>query len=270
VHPDRCVRVTLLDGRSPGSRVSVNRRLPGLPVAFEAGNSPLTVAGAAAASERQRSAPRSLFILIRNHQPLTLMPLDFRSQSSGFTKSRPEQNGFCPGKQLIWGVRNGKHDRKELHEKALPARRALFRVPGDKRLMRQPSYTTAGTEGRRPAWSRRRTAFNAIGAVVLLLGLSCATIVYFRGRDHSARQADDPGTYNAESGWTDDTLPLEDTKGSSRDLELNFGRVGALIVNGWRQLEGLQPFESSAAIIAAASLLTAFGCFFVAHRSRGP
>jgi len=37
--------------------------------------------GAAAASERQSSVPRSLFILIRNHQALTLMPLDFRSQS---------------------------------------------------------------------------------------------------------------------------------------------------------------------------------------------
>jgi hypothetical protein len=47
----------------------------------EAVNSPLTVAGAAAASERQSSVPRSLFILIWNHQALTLMPLHFRSQS---------------------------------------------------------------------------------------------------------------------------------------------------------------------------------------------
>jgi hypothetical protein len=136
--------------------------------------------------------------------------------------------------------------------------------------MRQPGYTRAGTEGRKAAWLRRRTAFNAIGVAVLLLGLICATVAYWGGRDRSARQGDDRGTYNAESGWTDGTLPPEDTKGSSRDLELNFGKVGALIINGWRQLEGLPLFESSAATIATASLLVALGCFFVAHRSRGP
>jgi hypothetical protein len=34
VHPDRRVRVTFIDGRSPGSRVFANHRLPGFPVAF--------------------------------------------------------------------------------------------------------------------------------------------------------------------------------------------------------------------------------------------
>lgn len=117
----------------------------------------------------------------------------------------------------------------------------------------------------------RREAFNVIGVTVLLLGLICATIIYRGGeRDRSAWQADDSGSSNAASGWTNDTLPPEDTKGSSRDLEQNFGKVGALIVNGWRQLEGLPPFESSAALIATASLLAALGCFLVAHRSRGP
>ena len=136
--------------------------------------------------------------------------------------------------------------------------------------MRQSGDTTSGTEGRKAAWLRRRTAFNAIGVTVLLLGLICATVVFWGGRDRSARQTDDPGSYNAESGWTDDTLPPEDTKGSSRDLEQNFGKVGALIVNGWRQLEGLPPFGSPAALIATASLLIALSCFFAAHRSRGP
>jgi hypothetical protein len=53
-------------------------------------NSPLTVAGAAAASERQSSVPRSLFILNWNHQALTLMPLDFRSQFHLWSHSRPK------------------------------------------------------------------------------------------------------------------------------------------------------------------------------------
>jgi hypothetical protein len=134
----------------------------------------------------------------------------------------------------------------------------------------RPGDIIAGTEGRKAAWRRRRTALNATGVVVLLLGLICATVVYWGGRDRSARPVDESGRDNAESGWTDDTLPPEDTKGSSRDLEQTFGKVGALIVNGWHQLEGLPPFESAAALIATASLLIALSCFFAAHRSRGP
>jgi hypothetical protein len=202
------------------------------------------------------------------------MPLDFRSQSPRFTKSSSE-NTFVLAPFALTPVTGGAirinaSDRSKSHEKTLPARRILFRLPADKRLMRQPGNTIAGTKGRKAAWLRRRTAFNAIGVTVLLLGLICATVVYWGERDRSARRADDPGSYNAESGWTDDTLPPEDTKGSSRDLEQNFGKVGALIVNGWRQLEGLPPFGSSAALIATASLLMALSCFFVAHRSRGP
>lgn len=47
-----CSRVTTSDGRSPGSRISIDHRLPGkvLSSGFLAINSPLTVAGAAAAS----------------------------------------------------------------------------------------------------------------------------------------------------------------------------------------------------------------------------
>lgn len=47
-----CSRVTTSDGRSPGSRISIDRRLPGkvLSSGFLAIDSPLTVAGAAAAS----------------------------------------------------------------------------------------------------------------------------------------------------------------------------------------------------------------------------
>jgi hypothetical protein len=47
-----CSRMTTIDGRSPGSRVSAGRRLPGIssnPSGVMAHGSPLTVAGAAAA-----------------------------------------------------------------------------------------------------------------------------------------------------------------------------------------------------------------------------
>src|SRR5712671_777278 len=45
--------VTAVDGRSPGSRLDVSRRLPGCPVAQWALDLPPTVAGAAAASGRR-------------------------------------------------------------------------------------------------------------------------------------------------------------------------------------------------------------------------
>jgi hypothetical protein len=58
-----------------------------------------TVAGAAAASERQSSVPRSLFILNWIHQTLTLGPLDFRSQSCMQFFSR------CPGRETTRQIR---------------------------------------------------------------------------------------------------------------------------------------------------------------------
>jgi hypothetical protein len=136
--------------------------------------------------------------------------------------------------------------------------------------MRHPLDTTAGTKERSAVRRRLRTAFNVIGVVVLLLGLICATVVYWGAQDRATQQASNPQTYNADSGWTDDTLSPEDTKGSSRGLELNFGKVGALIISGWHQLEGLPLFGSPAATIVTASLLIALSCFFAAHRSRGP
>ncbi|MBV9999004.1 MAG: hypothetical protein JO015_07805 [Verrucomicrobia bacterium] len=136
--------------------------------------------------------------------------------------------------------------------------------------MREPLYTTAGTKGRNAARLPRRTALNAAGVVVLLLGLICATLVCWGGRNPSAPQANDSQAYNSESGWTDDTLSPEDTKGSSQALELNLGKLGALVVNGWRQLEELPPSELLAATIVTASLLIASTCFLAAYRLRDP
>lgn len=138
-------------------------------------------------------------------------------------------------------------------------------------MMREPDYDGGvGRTKRREPVRRRRTTFNLLGAVALLVCLGCATIAYWREQDRSARQADNPGTYGAQNGWTDGTLAPEDAKGSSRDLEQNFGKVGVLIVNAWHRLRELNPFESPATVTAMASLLVAFTCFFVACRSRGP
>ncbi|MBV9490957.1 MAG: hypothetical protein JO069_14735 [Verrucomicrobia bacterium] len=122
---------------------------------------------------------------------------------------------------------------------------------------------------RRVTWLKRHAAFKLLGVLVLVFGLGCAGIVYWGGRDDSERQSADQEAYSAGSGWMDDTLPPEDTKRSSSDLERYYGKVGAAIVNGWRQLTESNPSKTLAALIATASLLTAFSCFFVAHRGAG-
>jgi hypothetical protein len=59
-----CSRVTTSDGRSPGSRITIPRRLPRTrdPSGTMTRNSPLTVAGAAADSRSVTSPPHSHFI----------------------------------------------------------------------------------------------------------------------------------------------------------------------------------------------------------------
>src|SRR4051794_28515641 len=75
-----CSRVTTTDGRSPGSRVTTFRRLPGTrePSGMMTEDSPLTVAGAAAALAISR---------------LTAFPIDPRREPSTFTVGKSE--GAC-------------------------------------------------------------------------------------------------------------------------------------------------------------------------------
>jgi hypothetical protein len=75
-----CSRVTTADGRSPGSRVTTFRRLPGTrePSGMMTDDSPLTVAGAAAASAIHR---------------LTAFPIDPRREPSTVSVRTPE--GTC-------------------------------------------------------------------------------------------------------------------------------------------------------------------------------
>ena len=108
-----------------------------------------------------------------------------------------------------------------------------------------------------PAPSSRKPArLRTIGLVVLLLGLSGAAVVYWTGAP-LPDYADDPDTARAY-------------KTESRNLEINFGKMG-LLANDL--MTDLQYPGTQALIIATVSILAAGGCFYFARlleRNAGP
>ena len=105
----------------------------------------------------------------------------------------------------------------------------------------------------------RPATLNMVGAIVLVLGIVIAGIVYWVGQSHSGSQ----GTYTADGDWHDDTLSLEDSKGSTRDVQLYGGTMEMLMVkiNDALKQPGVQ-----AALIVVASALVASGCFIAARQ----
>ncbi|HTS20046.1 MAG TPA: hypothetical protein VMP11_20900 [Verrucomicrobiae bacterium] len=107
--------------------------------------------------------------------------------------------------------------------------------------------------------SQRHSALNILGVAVLALGLTAASIVLLRAN---------PNVPGAASGdWQDNSLSIQDSKASSRDVEMYDGKLGLLTVKLSNTFH--QP-ESLAMIIAAGSTLFALGCFIVARRLPPP
>ena len=109
--------------------------------------------------------------------------------------------------------------------------------------------------------SRQRKLFNTLGVVVFVLGVGTAGFVDWNGQHRSGNASNGQGTSAVDSGWQDGTFAPQDSKKSSRDIELYTGKVGMLVVR-LRDWAG-QP-ESLAIIIATISTLTALACFLVA------
>jgi hypothetical protein len=112
----------------------------------------------------------------------------------------------------------------------------------------------------------RAELLKTIGVVVLVLGIGSASVVYWSGQNSSASQSHHQEPLNAQGGWSDSTLALGDTKGASRTIEMNFGKVAVLIVNWLHRWEQLKPHQLLAITIATISILTALSCFLVANR----
>ncbi len=107
---------------------------------------------------------------------------------------------------------------------------------------------TPGPDSPSGAGARLRT----VGALILLIGLGGALLVYWKG---------------APPDLPDDLPNANTSKKVARDIEINSGQTG-LLLNDLQ--EDLQEPGVQAVIIAVVTLLAAFGCFFVAQlQARG-
>ena len=110
----------------------------------------------------------------------------------------------------------------------------------------------------------RAELLQTLGVLVLVLGAVSASIVFWSGQKRSANRSNNQGSSVMNGGWRDSTLSSDDLKGSSRTVEMNYGKVAVLIVNWLHWWEQLKPHESLAIIIATTSTLTAITCFVLA------
>ena len=98
----------------------------------------------------------------------------------------------------------------------------------------------------------RRAPLRAIGVLVLLLGLGGAGLVYWTG--------------TAPEDWSADPATARAYKTESRDIEINFGKMG-LLMN--KLLDDLKNPGTQAGIIVVVSILVASGCFYIARLRDG-
>lgn len=114
--------------------------------------------------------------------------------------------------------------------------------------------------------TRRSELFKTVGVAILVLGFIGASIIYWRGEKQSETSARDGQTADLERSWKDGSLSPEDLKGSSRPIEINFGKVAVLLVNWLHWWEELKPHQVLAAAIVAIAILLATACFLIAKR----
>ena len=86
---------------------------------------------------------------------------------------------------------------------------------------------------------RRAELLRTIGVTVLVLGLITASIVFWGGEKRSEISGPGPQPPGMNQSWQDGSLLSRDLKGSSRTIEMNYGKVGVLIVNWLHQWEEL-------------------------------
>jgi len=125
----------------------------------------------------------------------------------------------------------------------------------------KPGQTEPSARDAAVARGKRRTAFNTLGILVFVLGTGSAALIHWNVHHRSAQPANVQGTSAVDGSWQDGTLATQDSKKSSRDVEMYYGRAGmlALQLRDWFE----QP-ESLAIILATVSTLAALACFLLA------
>jgi hypothetical protein len=115
---------------------------------------------------------------------------------------------------------------------------------------------------------RRAELLKTAGVGVLVLGLVASSILYWGGEENSVTSSRQQEISAQEGSWKDGTLSPEDTKGSSRTIEMNYGKIAVLVTTWVHRWEELKPHQWLAIMIAATATLIASGCFVIAQRWR--
>jgi hypothetical protein len=139
----------------------------------------------------------------------------------------------------------------------------FIRFPTTKSLVNDKMPT------RSSPWQRNAELWKTAGVAVLVLGFVAAGIIYWSGEKSLTRASDDRQTSADETRWKDGSLSPEDLKGSSRTIEMNYGKVSVLIVNWLHRFEQLKPHQLLALLVATIATLVAVTCFFIASRLPG-
>lgn len=106
----------------------------------------------------------------------------------------------------------------------------------------------------------RRTYFNLIGAIILLIGLGTAILIY-RTAENASR---DVLGYEQGSGSVYPVKP-EDSKKYLRDMELYGGKANVLVDEFRRWFVGLWHGESLAFTVGCITIFISSGIFYAAN-----
>jgi hypothetical protein len=113
---------------------------------------------------------------------------------------------------------------------------------------------------------RRAELLKTVGVAVFVLGLIASSTLYWGGEEHFVTSSRGQEISEQGGSWKDGTLSPEDTKGSSRTTEMNYGKIGVLVAGWLHRWEELKPHQMLAIVIAAMATLVAIACFVFAQR----
>jgi hypothetical protein len=107
---------------------------------------------------------------------------------------------------------------------------------------------------------RQRTCLNLISAIILLVGLGSAALIYHR----AANLPDSALGYEAADGTIYPMMP-EDSKMYRHNLEVYGGKLNVMMDDFRRWFVGLWQGKSLAFMIACTTIIISFGFFYAAH-----
>jgi hypothetical protein len=106
----------------------------------------------------------------------------------------------------------------------------------------------------------RRTCLNLLSAIILLVGLASAALIYHR----AANTSYDASGYETADGTILPMMP-EDSKMYRHDLEVYGGKLNVMLDDFRRWFEGLWQGKSLAVIVACSTIVISYGFFYAAN-----